>query len=235
MQCKQCNQQFVSLRKSKKFCSRICLKRSYREIRYCNFCNRDYECYRYNGTRYCSNSCHTKSQAKPENHCVRECVACKTKFETLTHCKPTHQFCSRSCSHQFTHNKSKWFQINGITCQGTWELSFLDWALNKQLHIKSERRPISYIDDKEKTRVYHPDFWIDEWKTYIDIKSLYTEKFSIRKFELLEQQGIHILVLSDVKLKELGVDLSYKHRLDLSKQFLFNKNNNEQKELLDEK
>lgn len=209
------------MRKTEKFCSRTCNKKSYREIRQCNFCYHDYEVYRYSTTRFCSNSCHTKSTAKLENRCERECIACGTQFNTWTHCKPSHKFCSRKCSQQFSHNKSKWFQINNITCQGTWELAFLDWALRQRLQIKSERHPISYIDNEGKTKLYHPDFWIDEWKTFIDIKSTYTMKFSIHKFELLEQQNIHVLILSDDKLEKLGVDLSYKNRSNLSKQFLF--------------
>lgn len=215
--CKICNKEFEAKRKSAKCCSKLCQKISYSELRKCAFCGKDWMVLKNSNSKFCSNSCHTKSTAKPENKTIRKCANCGKEFQTWTHCKMSHKFCSQNCSKFVSNNKSKWYKINDIMCQGTWELAFVDWCIKNNIEVIFSRKKIHYINDLNKKRLYFPDYYIPVWNTYVDIKSLYTQKFSIRKFELLSQQHpeISIKVLNDNDLEKLGVDLSYKNRTNL--------------------
>lgn len=64
--------------------------------------------------------------------------------------------------------KSKWYEVNGIKVQGTWERNFALWC-NEQ-NIKWIR-PASLIYEIEgKRKRYCPDFYLPDKELYIEIK-----------------------------------------------------------------
>lgn len=64
--------------------------------------------------------------------------------------------------------KSKWYEVNGIKVQGTWERDFAH--LLTEQNIKWQRgKPIPYIISDNKKH-YTPDFYLPEYNVYIEIK-----------------------------------------------------------------
>lgn len=68
--------------------------------------------------------------------------------------------------------KCKWFEYNGQKVQGTWELNVakkLDEMNIKWKKLSSKKDVIGYVlNGKEKS--YTPDFYLEEYKLYLEIK-----------------------------------------------------------------
>jgi hypothetical protein len=109
--------------------------------------------------------------------------------------------------------RCKWYDYrhsNGIIykVQGTWELRFIEWLDKNKIGFRCHRDRIKYIDDNEKERNYYPDFYINEWKSYVDIKSDYSYKGQERKFDILQSiSDIPIKLLFKKDLIELGIKI----------------------------
>lgn len=106
--------------------------------------------------------------------------------------------------HEYKHSSGKIYKV-----QGTWELKFIEWLDKNNLSFECHQGRIPFIDDNGIERSYYPDFYVYEWKAYVDPKADHWYKKQHRKFELLREQhpDKEILVLTKQKLLNLGIIL----------------------------
>lgn len=108
-----------------------------------------------------------------------------------------------------THN-CKWYDYRSSSgsvykVQGTWEYKFIKWLDENNLKFKCHRDRISYIMDG-KERFYYPDFYVYEWKCYVDVKSEYYFRNQREKFDILKRSSdIPIKLLFKKDLINLGI------------------------------
>ena len=161
---------------------------------------------------YCSISCGLRSHTDPTNSCIRVCQECGIEFETWN--SQPRKYCSRDCSHVHGKNKSAWYTVLGHRCQGKYESLFVVWAVSSGLHFVPHGKGVAmpYVDAKGTDRKYFPDFWVQEWDCYIDIKSDWTKKLAGDKIErvLAANPNVKIRVLADADLIGLGVQVTTK-------------------------
>ena len=103
--------------------------------------------------------------------------------------------------------QSKWYvykHTNGeeYKVQGTWELLFIKWLDSNGLSFTCHKGRIPYImDGMDKT--YYPDFWVDEWDCWVDIKNKYHYSKQKRKFDILNDDGHKIRLIFKEELEKL--------------------------------
>jgi hypothetical protein len=88
--------------------------------------------------------------------------------------------------------------------QGTWELAFIRWLDENDMSFKCHRGRLSYqINDSIHS--YYPDFWVDDWQCWVDVKAKYF--YSQEKFEAIRVSNPdeEIKVLFKEDLESLGV------------------------------
>ena len=105
----------------------------------------------------------------------------------------------------------KWFDYkhsNGdvYKVQGTWELAFIKWLDKNNMKFTCHRGRIPYIL-KEEDHSYYPDFWVDEWDSYVDVKCRYF--YNEEKFNAIRESNpvMNLKILYKKDLQELGVDI----------------------------
>ena len=106
--------------------------------------------------------------------------------------------------HTYIHSSGKEYRV-----QGHWELKFIEWLDQNNLTFDCHKGRIDYVDDLGVRRSYYPDFFVYEWKSYVDPKADHWYKKQYRKFELLKEQhpDKNIQVLTKQKLINLGVQI----------------------------
>lgn len=62
-----------------------------------------------------------------------------------------------------------------VKVDGTWELSVCKYLDNMKLQWKRNKTRFKYINLKNKESTYCPDFWVEDWKSYIEVKGYKTE------------------------------------------------------------
>ena len=103
--------------------------------------------------------------------------------------------------------QSKWYvykHTNGeeYKVQGTWELLFIKWLDRNGLSFTCHKGRIPYImDGMDKS--YYPDFWVDEWDCWVDIKNKYHYSKQKRKFDILNDDGHKIRLIFKEELEKL--------------------------------
>lgn len=98
-------------------------------------------------------------------------------FETRQHLSKVRQ----KWLEQNHNHGCKWFLINGIKVQGTWEKKFAEY-LNVN-NIKWERRKISF----KKTHQYTPDFYCPEQNVYFEIKGFRRDRDIYKMYLVLAE------------------------------------------------
>lgn len=58
---------------------------------------------------------------------------------------------------------------------GTWELNFVKWLEKNNIKWKRNKKRFKYIHLNGHESHYTPDFWIEDWNTYLEIKGYVTE------------------------------------------------------------
>lgn len=89
---------------------------------------------------------------------------------------------------QSTHNnggKSKWFEINGIKVQGTWERDFA--LLLNSKNIQWERGHLFKYEDEGRIKNYTPDFYLPERDLYIELKGYWWGNDRQKMDKVIEQ------------------------------------------------
>lgn len=90
--------------------------------------------------------------------------------------------------------------------QGTWELAFIEWLDKNKLEFKCHRGRLAYTINGE-AHSYYPDFWINQWDAYVDVKARCF--YAPAKFEAIRACNpdtvLHVLFKED--LLKLGVKI----------------------------
>lgn len=93
--------------------------------------------------------------------------------------------------------RCKWYNYNGIWVQGTWELSIAKKLDNFQINWKKTKEleyTLKYIDDNTKEHTYNPDFYLQEYDCFLEIKGHWWGNDK-RKMELVMQQNPSIKII----------------------------------------
>jgi len=95
-------------------------------------------------------------------------------------------------------HKSQYY--NNVWMQSSWEvkmaerLDFLkiNWNRNSQIFLK-------WVDDQNIEHKYYPDFYLNDYDIYLEIKGYMTENNKIKMQKVLEQHKINLIMLRDIK------------------------------------
>lgn len=194
----------------------------YRDVpRTCDFCGNSYLAWRYNKNpkQYCTVSCSIRARRNTDNTCHSSCLACGAPT-SFWQSQPK-KFCSTTCANTQRGNKSKWYTVGPYRCQGLYEVAFALWALEHDLKLNAHAGMLRWLDEDGKTRRYFPDFWVENWDCYVEIKSEWTNKQHPLKMEnvRLHNPDVEVCLLTENELSCLGVDVSrntmYRHRTSL--------------------
>ena len=96
-----------------------------------------------------------------------------------------------------------------IKVDGNWELQvakYLD-SLNV-LWIRNKKRFKYFNTIKQKISTYCPDFYVYDWKSYIEVKGYKTELDDIKWKQFTEK----LEIWDKKKLVDLGLDIKYKKK-----------------------
>lgn len=63
-----------------------------------------------------------------------------------------------------------------ISIDGSWELITAQYLDRIEVHWKRNKNRFFYINENGKGSYYTPDFYVEEWATYIEVKGYVTEK-----------------------------------------------------------
>ena len=61
-----------------------------------------------------------------------------------------------------------------VSLDGTWELQTAQWLDENRLSWRRNTKKFPYYDDSGKLRNYTPDFWIEDWNSYLEVKGYET-------------------------------------------------------------
>lgn len=121
----------------------------------------------------------------------------KPTFLGRHHTEETKRKISESISINNHGGRCKWYNYNGIWVQGTWELSIakkldtfqINWKKTKELEYT-----LKYIDDNTKEHTYNPDFYLQEYDCFLEIKGHWWGNDK-RKMELVMQQNPSVKII----------------------------------------
>lgn len=103
--------------------------------------------------------------------------------------------------------QSKWYEYkhsneNIYKVQGMWELEFIKWLDKNNMEFDCHKGRIPYyLNGKNKS--YYPDFFVNEWNQYVDIKNNYHYNLQKDKFKALKDQGNNICIILKKELELL--------------------------------
>ena len=93
-------------------------------------------------------------------------------FTSKPHTEEAKRKISQAMSINNKGGRCKWYEVSGQKVQGTWERDFaieLDKREIKWKKITEKKYTLQYVMDG-KVRHYSPDFYLEEFDTYIEIK-----------------------------------------------------------------
>jgi len=93
-----------------------------------------------------------------------------------------------------------------VKLQGTWELAFAKWADQTNLEYTAHRGRINYVLDGKK-HSYYPDFYVEQWQCWVEIKNEYHYSIQKNKFDTLLKDGVNVKILMKKDLLSLGVTI----------------------------
>lgn len=110
----------------------------------------------------------------------------------------------------FTHTKP---DGSVIKLQGTWELVFAKWMDENMIQYSTHKGRIPYLDKNGDKRSYYPDFFVDTWQSWVDVKNDYHFSLQEEKFQQIRKSNpnIQLLILRKVDLETLGVKFEHKY------------------------
>lgn len=94
------------------------------------------------------------------------------------------------------HKHFKQGNYMGIPCDSSWELAYLLYCLDHNVHIERNKRGFAYIWGDSEHR-YFPDFYLPDIDTYVEIKG-YKSNRDISKIEQF-QYKLKVLERADMK------------------------------------
>ena len=87
----------------------------------------------------------------------------------------------------------KWYEVNGIKVQGTWERDFAERLVD--LGIKFERRRLKFL----RYRTYTPDFYLVDYNMYVEIKGYLRENDKYKMLLVLNDNEIDLRILTNIE------------------------------------
>ena len=99
--------------------------------------------------------------------------------------------------HEYTHSNGKTYKV-----QGTWELAFIKWLDENKMEFTCHRGRLNYMIDNQN-HTYFPDFFVNEWNSYVDIKNEYHYSLQKDKFKALDRAGHNIKLIFKDELEKL--------------------------------
>lgn len=206
--CEFCHQKFETRKKQQRFCSRKCLhvflgKRCEKpkEERKCAFCSTSFFTTFLKKKKYCSQECARKgSKGRKLSDIHKKQISDTRKRD----------WANGEIYKNVKAARTKWYDYEDrlgrkLRLQGTWELAFAKWLDLKRFSFVAHKGCVWYQDAKGDSRVYLPDFWVDEWKCYVDIKNDYLLSRSQEKMINVQKTGVPLKILLKRDLIELGV------------------------------
>jgi hypothetical protein len=113
-----------------------------------------------------------------------------------------------------TSGQINWYNYlhsNGTTykVQGKYELAFIEYLDKNELKFECHKGKIPYVADDGLTHHYFPDFYVYDWKSYVDPKASHWYRIQKRKFELIEQQhpDLKLKIMLETDLRKLGIKI----------------------------
>lgn len=92
-----------------------------------------------------------------------------------------------------------------IKVDGTWELAYCYYLDNLGVIWKRNTKRFGYIKPNGKRSTYQPDFYVEEWKSYIEVKGYETD-LDRAKWNQFPDKLIIIRKDDIMKIKEDGLD-----------------------------
>lgn len=105
----------------------------------------------------------------------------------------------------------KWYEYKcskgkAYKVQGKWELAYIEWLDKNNYNFKAHRGRIPYKLD-EINKNYYPDFWVDEFNSYVEIKC---KHFYLKeKFDAIKEHNpkMKLMILFKEDLLKLGIKI----------------------------
>jgi hypothetical protein len=88
------------------------------------------------------------------------------------HSKESKSIMSKKASENNRGGRSKWYKVNGISVQGTWERD-IAYKLNDLGVIWNRPKPLKYMRYDGKDSHYTPDFYLPEFDMYLEVKGFW--------------------------------------------------------------
>lgn len=140
------------------------------------------------------------------------CTACKRLFTAK---RWGVKCCSNECRYQrTTFNNVKKVKINYMMSNGTsikldssWELEVATYLDKNHINWARPKNILYWFDDSGKKRKYTPDFFLENYNLYLDVKNPLKIKQDKRKIEIL-QSSYPLIVLELVPMINFLEDLS---------------------------
>jgi hypothetical protein len=109
----------------------------------------------------------------------------------------------RSKWYHYEHSNGKIYKV-----QGKYEYHFIEWLDKNKMEFECHPKKLKYIDAKGEWHSYLPDFFVNEWDCYVEIKNKYHMTQQIEKFEMIlkSNTNIKLKILLEKDLEELGID-----------------------------
>jgi hypothetical protein len=115
----------------------------------------------------------TDLRVKANAESIRKTIAKKRKSGSL---KCTHlltleerQRISKQMSEHNPGGRCRWFKVNGIKVQGTWERDFALQLTKLKIVWSRPSKAVTYLQDG-KLKHYTPDFYLKDFDTFVEIK-----------------------------------------------------------------
>jgi hypothetical protein len=97
-------------------------------------------------------------------------------------------------------NRAKWYTVNGVKCQGTFEKRFLEESIKRKLIVNKPKSCLFLKgEDTIKRTKYLPDFVIPEFNCYVDIKGVIFPKNFKKLVEFSNNYNILIMGLPQIE------------------------------------
>jgi len=108
-------------------------------------------------------------------------------------------------------------------------LAFTKWLDENEINFTSHPHYIFYRSNEDKKKRYHPDFYLKDFCTYVEVKSKFTLSKDQSKLDQIRVSNpyLKLLVICEQELREIGIDLRYDSLLKLRNQY-----QDQEKELL---
>lgn len=185
IKCLNCGKKFMSrnafYERNVKFCSRKCISEYKSDIIECLNCGKIFKSKKSNKSKYC-------------------CKKCKWNYQKISFLgKNNHRYGKSS-----VHGKGEWYirkDKTKVWMRSSYEIAFAKWLDKKKLTWEYELKRF-YLKD----RTYVPDFWIEEWKSWIEIKGWFHKRHqeTVRQFREYNPNE-NLLVLTKPLLEAMKV------------------------------